>query len=157
MIPILRLTPGMTEVCNNLIDDNCDGQIDENCVSYTYYFDGDNDGYGDPTKPTTTFSSIPPAGYVADSTDCNDNDHAIHPNQSDLCNGIDDDCDNLVDEDATFTTWYADADVDGYGDPSISQMTCSGAPVGYVADNTDCNDSNADINPGASEQCNGTG
>jgi len=51
-------------------------------------------------------------------------------------------------------TYYADVDADGYGNPNASQATCSGAPSGYVTDNTDCNDSDAAINPAAAEVCN---
>lgn len=50
--------------------------------------------------------------------------------------------------------YYADADNDGYGDPAAKQESCSGAPAGYVADNTDCNDANAAIHPGATEVAN---
>jgi hypothetical protein len=57
--------------------------------------------------------------------------------------------------DASFAnlTWYADVDGDGYGDASSSLVGC--ALAGYVLDNTDCNDANAAINPGATESCNG--
>lgn len=40
-------------------------------------------------------------------------------------------------------TYYADADADGYGNPAVSVVSCTGAPAGYVADNTDCNDADA--------------
>jgi trimeric autotransporter adhesin len=38
------------------------------------------------------------------------------------------------------TTYYQDFDGDGFGNPAVTQLSCTGAPVGYVADNTDCND-----------------
>lgn len=42
-------------------------------------------------------------------------------------------------------TWYRDFDSDGFGDSAVTQQACN-QPVGYVANNTDCNDSNAVIN-----------
>ena len=45
-------------------------------------------------------------------------------------------------------TYYADADGDGYGLQNVTQVSCTGAPAGYVANNTDCNDAVAAINPG---------
>ncbi len=57
----------------------------------------------------------------------------------------------------TLTTYYADADSDGYGDPAISiQLNCTPDPgLGYVANNFDCDDSNPAIHPGANEVCDG--
>ena len=49
-----------------------------------------------------------------------------------------------------FSMYYQDADGDGYGNPAVSQEVCT-QPAGYVADNTDCNDSDASVNPGAAE------
>jgi PKD repeat protein/subtilisin-like proprotein convertase family protein len=50
------------------------------------------------------------------------------------------------------STWYADADGDGYGNPAIFILDCE-QPSGYIADNTDCNDANVLINSGAAEIC----
>jgi subtilisin family serine protease/subtilisin-like proprotein convertase family protein len=54
-------------------------------------------------------------------------------------------------------TYYADADGDGYGDPNVSiELGCTPDPLlGWVLDNTDCDDTNPDINPGAMEVCDG--
>ena len=151
-----NVNPGMTEICANGIDDNCDGQVDENCTVYTYYADADGDTYGNPASSITSNSSTPPAGYVVDNTDCNDNNAAIHPGATEQCNGIDDNCDGLVDNGITYTTYYPDADGDGYGS-SLSSGTsmCSNPGAGYSTNNTDCNDANAAVNPGAYDVCNG--
>ncbi|MGD9029638.1 MAG: putative metal-binding motif-containing protein, partial [Anaerolineae bacterium] len=52
------------------------------------------------------------------------------------------------------TLWYRDADGDGHGAPDLSQNACS-QPDGYVADNSDCDDGDPAVNPGADEVCNG--
>jgi hypothetical protein len=94
-------------------------------------------------------------GFNADD-DCNDNDAAINPNADEVCDGIDNDCDGDVDsDDADVTdesTWYADDDGDGFGDPTNSTEACD-QPTGYVSDNGDCEDGNVDVNPGELEVC----
>jgi hypothetical protein len=139
--------PNATETCNG-IDDDCDNSTDEG-VQNTYYHDSDEDGYGDAGDSTRACSA--PADHVANSTDCNDNDGSIHPNADEVCNGIDDDCDNSTDE-GVLNTYYHDSDEDGYGDAGDSTQACS-APADHVTDSTDCNDNNGSINPGASEVC----
>lgn len=52
-------------------------------------------------------------------------------------------------------TFFADADGDSYGNPSVSLSTCGNAPAGYVSNDDDCNDNNSTVNPGASEVCDG--
>ncbi|MBK7876945.1 MAG: HYR domain-containing protein [Planctomycetes bacterium] len=85
--------PGAQETCNGL-DDDCDVQVDEG-VRLTFHRDADGDGFGDPSL--TTLACSAPPGFVADATDCDDVNGAVHPGAQELCNGIDDDCDLQVD------------------------------------------------------------
>ena len=125
---------------------------DGSCIlPITYYSDSDSDSFGNLASPLS--SCTQPLGYVTNSTDCNDNNFAINPNAIEICNTIDDDCDGLINEGFTFLTYYADADADGFGNPSVSLSACS-IPAGYVANNTDCNDTNPLIRPGVAEVCN---
>jgi hypothetical protein len=142
--------PGGEEVCDEA-DNDCDGDTDEG-VTTTYYQDVDGDNYG--VSDVTTESCSTPTGYADESGDCDDDDRAVSPASAELCDGVDNDCDGSIDEDdaADATTWYADRDSDGYGDSGDSAEACA-APSGYVSDDTDCDDSNADASPGDVEVC----
>lgn len=115
----------------------------------TYYLDSDGDGFG--TTPAGFCSSTAPSGYAAADGDCNDGDAAVNPGATEVCDGIDNNCDGNIDEGLIFTTYYLDADGDLYGDPASTISTCDGVPAGYVTDNTDCNDSEFLANPGLVE------
>jgi hypothetical protein len=147
--------PGADELCNNE-DDDCDGEIDEDDAidAPTWYLDSDGDGYGD--QATTMVTCDQPTGYVLDGSDCDDADALQYPGADELCNGEDDDCDGEIDEDEALdtSTWYADADGDGYGDAATTVETCE-PPEGYVRNNTDCDDTDPLQYPGADEYCNG--
>lgn len=88
------IRPAMAEICNNGIDDNCDGRINEGCN--VFYQDLDRDNYGNPAVPINAGS--PPVGYVANNTDCNDNDANIYPGAAEICDGKDNNCDGRLDE-----------------------------------------------------------
>lgn len=108
-------------------------------TNYRGYPDTDADGYGDETQPYVLLVSFPAAGYSLNNTDCNDANSAVNPGVTEVCNGIDDDCDDSIDEGTTAATWYEDSDSDGLGNAEVSQMTCV-QPVGYVSNSLDCND-----------------
>ena len=141
------VNPAADETCNGT-DDDCDGYADDAdpggaVDAGTWYDDGDGDGYGD----TVTVACVQPAGSVSRGGDCDDADTTIHPGATEVCNGEDDDCDGDTDGHAVdAATWYDDADGDGYGDPSASQRACT-QPAGTSADGTDCNDTDASIDP----------
>jgi large repetitive protein len=147
--------PAATEYCDS-IDNDCDGTTDEDDAAdaSTWYADSDGDSYGD--AAVTDVACSAPTGYVADDTDCDDGAAAVNPAATELCDSIDNDCDGTTDEDdaADASTWYADSDGDSYGDAAVIDVECS-APAGFVADNTDCDDSEATTNPGATERCDG--
>jgi hypothetical protein len=145
--------PGATEVCDG-VDNNCVGGVDEGLAFVTYHSDSDGDGYGDATMSFATCDG-PPMGYVGDDTDCDDADATANPGATEICDGIDNDCQNGADDGLNFGTYYADSDGDGYGDPTIPDSSCSGAPMGYVVDMTDCDDGDGSTFPGASELCDG--
>ncbi|WP_405381836.1 MopE-related protein [Maribacter sp. LLG6340-A2] len=143
--------PGNAEVCDG-IDNDCDGEVDEGFELTTYYADTDGDGFGDPEVSVEACGA--PAGYVEDGTDCDDGEALSYPGNAEVCDGIDNDCDGEVDEDFVLTTYYADTDGDGFGDPEVSVEAC-GAPAGYVEDGTDCDDGEALSYPGNTEVCDG--
>jgi len=119
-----------------------------------WYWDADGDGYGD--AGVSDAQCFRPSGYVADGSDCDDAHSDAWPGADEYCDGYDNDCEGDVDEDDAVdaSTWFQDADGDGYGDSTVNDVECT-APSGYIADGGDCDDADQAVNPAADEYCDG--
>lgn len=150
--------PGAEEACDGL-DNDCDSATDEGLL-LSFYADSDADGFGDPGQALQECEA--PSGYVEDDQDCADDDAQIYPGATEVCDGVDNNCDNEIDE-GLLQTFYKDKDSDGYGDPTDPVQACEASDVA-VSDNTDCDDNDPQSYPGAEEvvadgidqDCNGT-
>ena len=117
--------------------------------------DGDGDTDGDTDAPTGDVDADGD-GFSANDGDCDDNDVDIHPSAVEVCDGIDNDCDDRIDDDdssldiSTRTTFYADDDGDTYGSAENTVQACL-LPAGYVDNDGDCDDTSGTVYPGAAE------
>lgn len=105
--------------------------------------DADGDGFG--------------VGPECAALDCNDEDAAVGAPSAEVCDGVDNDCDGTIDESPATgdVVWWRDADGDGFGTSTLTIRACS-APDGYVAaGDSDCNDTDANVNPDGLEVCDG--
>jgi len=143
--------PNAVEVQNG-INDDCDAYVDEG----TDVFDDDGDCFCNTTPCTGSIEASCTGNLQGD--DCDDSDPAINPAALEICgNTVDENCNtDTNEEDAQgCTTFFRDADGDGYGDANFSECWCE--PSGSTGDfdvplvqtmSYDCYDDNADAKPG---------
>lgn len=145
------------EKCNG-IDDNCNGVKDEEdstgCTNY--YEDLDADTWGTSSKRKCLCAAT---GYYTATrgTDCNDNEFAVKPSAPEACNGIDDNCNSVTDEENALSCrdYYYDYDADSYGTDDEPKCLCVASRPWSALRSGDCNDAVLAVNPGADEKCNG--
>ena len=118
--------PGNIEACDGA-DNDCDGVIDNGVLS-SWYYDGDGDGDGDENGAVE--ACTPPANFVANGTDCAPSNPNTYLGAPEICDGLDNDCNDSVPQD--------EEDVDGDG-----QSECEG----------DCEDLLPTVYLGAPELC----
>ena len=156
------VAPHADELCNHPtlgggIDEDCDGSADEEDAVDGLFFwaDLDSDGYG-ATGAVITACTQPVMSSPLDG-DCDDESPSVYPQAMEVCNGVDDDCDLVIDESGAVgeVSFFVDADGDGYGVSNSSVLACL-VQVGTAVLDGDCDDGDAAINPGATESCSDT-
>jgi len=87
--------------------------IDSGSPASVWYYDFDGDGYGNPSDSIISENQL--AGYVADNTDCDDNDASIHPGAAEIDgDALDNDCDGTIDEATSNTINSIELEGDGW-------------------------------------------
>ncbi len=146
--------PGATEVCEDGVDNDCDGIIDDSGIgARNYYADEDRDGYGDPLRTEFACPSAAPEGWSEQSGDCDDTNSEVFPGALEVCDGLDQNCDGSVDEGLDLTPYWIDGDGDGFGASNQpSELLCESRD-GWVTNGDDCDDTRDDVLPGAIDIC----
>ncbi len=144
------VNPDAEEICDGN-DNNCNGEIDENGET-VYYEDADNDGFGD--RNASVMACDPESGWVANGDDCDDDESTVYPGADEVCDGLDNDCNGIIDDEMA-STYYRDADGDGYGDPGWAIDSCSDPGAGWVTTPGDFDDEDPASYTGAVEICDG--
>jgi len=137
--------PGAAEICDN-IDNNCNGKVNEGC-------DDDGDGYCDANQPWDVTGILVCKNGKGD---CDDQDKEVNPGKAEKCgNGKDDDCDGSQNDPNAIgcTTFYSDADGDGFG-TNTSKCLCVPEGTFTATKKGDCDDTKKTVNPIATEMCN---
>ena len=142
------VNPDADELCN-LKDDDCDGTVDED-AAVVFYADDDEDGFGAGEGAVYCLGSEP-EGVVDNDEDCDDGNEERYPGAAELCDEIDNDCDEAVDE--SDVTWYRDEDEDGYGVESETYIGCDPPGDDWATEAGDCSPLVDFIYPTAPELC----
>jgi MYXO-CTERM domain-containing protein len=142
--------PSATEVCDNGLDDDCDGNadlLDTECLAVP---DNDGDGYCAIGQDLNDDGDCSDMGEAVGPGDCNDNNDTVYPGATEVCDGLDNNC-NLIPDEGVQNTYYLDLDGDTYG-TGAPILACA-QPADTATVDGDCNDANDAINPAATEVC----
>jgi hypothetical protein len=139
------------ESCNG-VDDDCDGTVDEGVLAVAC-FDVDGDGRG-PLAVTEVGCTLP-IGATTICNDCNDRDATRFLGASERCNGADDDCDGVVDEDCECTTGSTRPCGTEVGACRAGTQRCIGTPSVWEALCSDAVAPSVETCDGEDDDCDG--
>jgi|GEM_PF-3619823 len=125
-------------------------EVTQSCLEKTYYKDFDKDTFGNLYDSKLSCVALP--NYVTNSSDCDDTDKNTYPGAPELCDNKDNNCNLIVDDKVQFVNFYKDGDKDEFGSGAFV-VDCKPSGLYTATTNTDCNDDNLLINPGATELC----
>ena len=150
-----RIHPAAVEYCDG-IDTNCDGEVDppSSVGAPSWYLDSDGDGFGDAARAQLSCAEPGPA-WVSNSDDCDDTSAMSHPGAVEVCDGMDNSCDGVIDPDTSedASVWFFDADGDSFGLELVQTRSCLAPSTEWSDNGLDCDDSDDQIHPGAEEFC----
>ena len=125
------------------------------CTEFEEVFvwsDADGDGFGN--TEAVGYVCAPGANQATNNADCDDEQPTVHPGAEEICDLLDNDCNNRIDETQPKTAWYEDADGDTYGSDTEVESACAAPGPTWIPVSGDCDDGNPDVNPAAREICN---
>ena len=145
------VNPSAIEVCDG-IDNNCDARVDQSLTANSdmmfAFEDADADGFGGSQE---LYVCLGTDGWTDNSNDCDDGNPSVNPYAVEVCDGVDNSCNGLVDDEdpSVIADWgYIDSDGDGYGSED-GIYSCD--RTNLSTNDADCNDVDPAINPGVLE------
>jgi predicted outer membrane repeat protein len=152
-----RIHPAAVEYCDG-IDTNCDGVVDppSSLGATDWYLDSDDDGFGDADHVQQSCTAPGPT-WVSNEDDCDDTSSLAYPGADEVCDGIDNSCDGVIDPDTSSDApvWFFDGDGDSFGLEVVQTRACLAPSVEWSDNGLDCDDTDENVFPGAYEFCDG--
>jgi hypothetical protein len=124
------------------------------CTEFEEVFvwaDEDGDGFGQDAPIGYVCKAEP--GQATNMADCDDTEPTVFPGAEEVCDLLDNNCNDRIDEDQPKLRWYHDTDGDGFGNGQEAVLECLPPDETWILQAGDCDDENVGINPLVREVC----